>query len=216
MITMRALIVGSTGLVGGHLLQELLTSEHFSEVESWIRKPTGTVHPKLKERIVDFDRLDRMEVTPATHVFCCLGTTIKKAKSQEAFRRVDYRYVAELAALAMRSGSKVFTVVSSVGADPKSGNFYLRTKGEMEEAVKQSGVPVVVILRPSMLMGERKEFRLGEQVGKWVMKAVHPLLLGSLRKYRGVGGADVARVMIRLSLESAPGVRIWEGDRITK
>ncbi len=213
---MKALIVGSTGLVGGHLLQELLKDDFFSEVESWVRKPTGTAHPKLKERIVDFSALPGMEKAASTHLFCCLGTTIKKAQSKEAFRLVDYQYVADLADLSARSGCKAFLVVSSVGADSRSGNFYLRTKGEMEEAVKNSGVPSLVIMRPSMLLGDRKEFRFGEAIGKGVMKAVNPLLFGSLRKYRGVEGAVVASEMVKLARETSAGVRIWEGDKVTR
>jgi uncharacterized protein YbjT (DUF2867 family) len=209
-MNMKALVAGSTGLIGELLVKELLADDRVTEVEVLVRKPGIIGHPKLRERVIDFSNILNLKGLSATHVFCCLGTTIKKAGSQQAFREVDYRYVADLAALAARSGCSNFTVVSSVGADAKSGNFYLRTKGEMEEAVKNSGIPSVVIMRPSMLLGNRTEFRFGESAGKWVMKGVNPLLLGSWTKYRAVEAAAVARAMQRVSMENTPGTRIVE------
>lgn len=215
-MNMKALVAGSTGLIGELLVKELLADDRVTEVEVLVRKPGITSYPKLRERVIDFSEILKLQGLSATHVFCCLGTTIKKAGSQEAFREVDYRYVADLAALAARSGCSNFTVVSSVGADAKSGNFYLRTKGEMEEAVKTSGIPSIVIMRPSMLLGDRKEFRFGEAVGKWVMKGVNPLLQGSWVKYRAVEAAAVARAMLRLSALNTPGITIAEWKKITE
>jgi uncharacterized protein YbjT (DUF2867 family) len=212
---MKALVAGSTGLIGELLLQQLLADDRVKEVEVLVRKPSGISHPKLRERVIDFCEMLKIDDLTASHLFCCLGTTIKKAGSQEAFREVDYRYVADLAALGARSGASTFTVVSSVGADAKSGNFYLRTKGEMEKAVKHSGIPSIVIMRPSMLLGNRNEFRFGEAVGKWVMKAGNPLLQGSWTKFRAIEAAVVARAMLRLSLENIPGIRIADWKEMT-
>ena len=161
-----ALLLGATGLVGGHVLDLLLASPRYSRVRVLGRRRLARTDAKLDSQEIDFDRLARhAELFRVDDVFCCLGTTIAKAGSQEAFRRVDLSYVVEAASLASEAGAEQFLVVSAVGADPDSRVFYNRVKGEMEAGVKRLPFRAVWILRPSLLLGEREEFRLGEKVG---------------------------------------------------
>lgn len=186
------LLAGATGLVGSFLLLRLLESAMYERVAIWARRDTGKAHPKLNVEVVDFERLEERQVD-AEDVFCCLGTTIKVAGSQEAFRRVDYDYPVALARAAAKGGAKRFLVVSALGADSASRVFYNRVKGEMEAAVRAAGVPGTYIFRPSLLSGPRAEARLGEKAGL-IFGAVLGPLLG---KYRPIHGDLVAAAMIR-------------------
>jgi uncharacterized protein YbjT (DUF2867 family) len=149
-------------------------------------------------------------------VFCCLGTTIKAAGSQEAFRKVDFSYVVDAADTAHRNGASRFFVVSSIGASTRSSSFYLRVKGEMEETIARIPYASVGILRPSLLLGERKEHRLGERIGAIGMKVASFAMLGPLRKLRPINAADVAAGMLFLSRTNFTGVRICESDEIQR
>ena len=196
---MRVLIAGSTGLVGGHLLHLLLDDERINEVHSLVRKESGQSHPKLREHKIDFDQLEKDTPDgPFNAVFCCLGTTIKKAGSQEKFRKVDFEYVKSLAE--NYSSADQFLVVSAMGADKDSKIFYNRVKGEMEKSVKSSGIKTVQIFQPSLLLGDREEFRLGEKIGSIFMRLFSPLMMGSLKKYRPIKAADVAKAMLNASM----------------
>jgi uncharacterized protein YbjT (DUF2867 family) len=205
----KALLIGASGLIGKQCLNLLLTDTYYSEVEIWVRKSLSISHPKLKERIVDFDTMDA-QTTEARSVFCCLGTTIKRAGSQEAFVKVDHDYVLSLAGVARKSGAHNFLVISSIGANPASENFYLRTKGTMEDDVKAVGIPAVSILRPSFLMGHRDEKRTGETIAKAIMTIFGFMLVGGLRKYRGILDTVVAKAMIHLSKQELIGFNIVE------
>ena len=211
---MKALIIGANGLIGSHCLKELLTDDQYSGIEIWVRRSSGFSHPKLKESIINFDQISGIAPTEADHVFCCLGTTINKVKTREAFSKIDRDYVAELARLAERSGCEKFMVVSSIGADLKSKNFYLKTKGEMEEAVKNCSIPAIYVFRPSMLLGKREEFRLGEKIGKAFMVAFNFMFVGKLRKYRGIQASTVAMAMIRIARNNEKGIFVFESDEI--
>lgn len=209
-----ALLAGSTGLIGGEVLKQLLDDDSYSNVYCLTRRPTGVTHPKLTESLIDFEKLADLQIPSVDDVFCALGTTIKKAGSQDAFYRVDYHYVVELAKASSRCGSRQFMVVSSIMADPASKNFYLRVKGEMEQAVKQEGPPVVLIFRPSTLVGERQEFRLGEKFGIALMKLAGPLLFGSFKKYRNIKAETVAQVMVAAAKADLNTIRVFESDEI--
>jgi uncharacterized protein YbjT (DUF2867 family) len=211
---MKTVITGASGLIGGYLLKHLLSDEFYSEIIVLARKPLGFSHPRLKELILDFSGIHKIEKIDAAHFFCCLGTTIRKAGTRERFREVDFSYVAAFAKLAERSGARVFQVVSSIGADPLSRNFYLQVKGEMEESVRSASIPSIVIFRPSMLMGERKEFRFGEEAGKFLMKGLNLLLVGKWKKYRGIEGSAVSEAMFLLAKEGKNGIMILESDKI--
>jgi uncharacterized protein YbjT (DUF2867 family) len=210
-----ALILGSSGLVGSHLLTLLLSSPHYEAVRSVVRRPSGVAHPKLEERIVDFDRLaESRDAVQGDDMFCCLGSTIRTAGSQEAFRRVDLTMVVDAAVTAQQHGASRLFVVSSIGANTNASSFYLRVKGEMEETVAKIPFASVGILRPSLLLGERKEVRLAERVGGIGMKALSFAMLGPVRKYRPILASDVAAGMLFLSRTNFTGVRICESDEI--
>lgn len=213
---MKALVVGATGLIGSHCLEELLHDDQYSYVEIWVRNVSGNSHPKLIEKLINFDKFSELPLIDADHVFCCLGTTINKVKTKEAFVKIDKQYVSELANLADRSGCKKFFVISSIGANKNTNNFYLRTKGEMEEAVKSYSIPEIYIFRPSMLLGKRKEFRFGEQIGKALMVIFQYLLVGKMKKYRGIQASTVAKAMLRVAKRNEKGIFILESDEIER
>jgi len=191
-----ALLVGATGLIGSFLLQRLLAAGRYARVTVWARRDIGRTHPKLKVEIADFARLQERRVE-AEDVFCCLGTTIKQAGSQAAFRRVDYDYPVALAMAAAGGGARRLLVVSALGANPDSRVFYNRVKGEMEVAVRAAGVPRTVFFRPSLLSGPRVQERLGEKIGLVVGN-----VLGSLLgKYRPIHADLVAAAMLKAAEE---------------
>jgi len=210
-----ALVAGASGLVGGHLLQLLLADDAYARVVTLGRRPLAARHPKLEQRVVDFATIDALSnLSHADDVFCCLGTTIKTAGSQQAFRKVDYDYVLGLARAGQRAGARQFVLVSALGADSASRIFYSRVKGEIEEAVRQLPYQGIQIFRPSFLMGERAAVRLAERVGVPLARAVAPLLVGPLRRYRPVYAADVARAMVRIAKEAPRGPNVFEYDGI--
>ncbi len=189
-----AVVFGGTGLIGSFLLDLLLNDARYSEVKSFVRKSSGKKHHKLDEIVMDFSKADAFtHLVKGDAVFCCLGTTIKTAGSQAAFRRVDFEYVRWAAVNAARNGVKRFLVVSSLGADANTKNFYLRTKGEMEKAVDLPEFEACFVFRPSMLLGARKEVRVGEMIGKFVMCG---LTLVIPKKWRAVQSEAVARLML--------------------
>ncbi|WP_274365976.1 oxidoreductase [Paenibacillus thermotolerans] len=200
-----AVIAGATGLVGGILLDWLLASEEYEQVIALVRKPLAMEHPKLTPVNLDFNLLGSLSVVRADDVFCCLGTTIKKAKTREAFRTVDYEYPVKLADVAARAGAKRFLVISSMGANPRSLFFYNRVKGDMENKLKEAGLPQLYIFRPSLLLGERSESRPGEELGaKWA-KRLLPLMVGPLAKYRPIEATQVAYAMYRTAVSDDSG-----------
>ncbi|HSO78416.1 MAG TPA: SDR family oxidoreductase, partial [Bacteroidales bacterium] len=148
-------------------------------------------------------------------IFCCLGTTIKKAGSQEAFRKVDLEAPAKIASIAAENEVKQFIVISSIGADPGSRNFYLRTKGQMEQTVQKEHFQAVAILRPSMITGKRKEFRMAEETGKMIFRPLEKLLLGRLRKYRSIKAKTIARAMVNIAL-TPQDKTVFESHEIQK
>jgi uncharacterized protein YbjT (DUF2867 family) len=211
-----ALIFGATGLVGKSLLHNLISDQNYAKIKIFVRKNPEISHPKLEIHVSDFsDIISLKDHIKGDDLFCCLGTTIAKAGSKDAFRKIDYELPVELAMMAAENKVNGLFVVSSLGADSNSSNFYLRTKGEMEEAVKKSGVNTIGVFRPSLLFGARKEFRFGEILGKGVMKLINPLLHGSLKKYRGIEASDVARAMAAAA-KNKTGTSIYQSDEIQK
>jgi uncharacterized protein YbjT (DUF2867 family) len=208
------LVLGASGLVGGALLNQLLDSSSFSPVLALLRRASGRSHPRLLERVTDFANLDTLDTPAFQTVFCALGTTIKVAGSQEAFRRIDYELPLRLARWARSRGADHFLLVSSVGADPGSPNAYLRVKGELERDLVAIGFPAVDIFRPSVLLGPRAGFRPAEWVSKVALQAVPFLLVGGLRKYRAIHAHDVAAAMVAAAQTPAPGVRHHDYDSI--
>lgn len=210
-----ALLLGATGLVGGHVLDLLLADPAYRRVTVLGRRPLARMDSKLDQRTADFDRLGDHAISFAVDdVFCCLGTTIAQAGSQQAFRRVDHDYVVDAARLAAEHGARRFLLVTAAGANAGSRIFYNRVKGEAEDAVRALPLESVVILRPSLLLGERTGERAGEKLAQRLMPAVGWMMVGPLRRYRAVEAAAVARAMVRLAREAPRGVRVVESDEI--
>jgi uncharacterized protein YbjT (DUF2867 family) len=203
-----ALLVGATGLIGSSLLQRLLDVSAYRTVTVWARRPLALHGRGLRTEIFDFEDMGSRKVE-AQDVFCCIGTTMKHARTREVFRRVDHDYPVALAKVAARSGAKRLLVVSALGADPRSRVFYNRVKGEMEAAARAAGVPTTIFFRPTLLRGQRDEFRLGERIGL----AVGDLLGPILGKYRPVDADVVATAMIKAALKNLPSGAI-ESDQI--
>lgn len=204
---MRAAVVaGATGLTGGHLLNGLLDSGHFEEVHALIRRPMHRPHPRLQEHVVDFDALELSFATPVQTAFCCLGTTIRKAGSRQAFREVDHGAVVAFARWARSRGAGHFLVVSSVAAAPDSPNFYLRVKGETEAELETLGFDSLDIFQPSFLLGARAERRPAERVAQILVEALDWAMAGPLEKYRGIRAQELAQAMQHRAEHPEPGV----------
>ena len=209
-----ALIAGASGIVGSYLLRMLLQSDRYSKVIALVRSPLALQDPKLEQKVVDFNKL---AVTPgliADDVFCCLGTTMKKAGSKEKFYQVDYSYVVELAKATSRQFASQFLVVSAMGADKNSRFFYNRVKGEMEEAITKLSFTAVHIFRPSLLTGNRQEVRIGEKIGEVVMGGLKIAMLGPLKKYRAIPARTVAKAMLQMAIDNGGGIKIHQSDEI--
>jgi uncharacterized protein YbjT (DUF2867 family) len=210
-----ALIIGCTGLVGEHCLTELLANNTYTRVTALSRSPLAITHNKLHNLVVDFDKPDNYkEQLKADDIYCAMGTTIGKAGSEEAFRKVDFDYPHKTAELALWNGAKRFILVSSLGADASSTIFYSRVKGELEEALKKMNYEALIILRPSILLGDRKEKRMGEAIGRFAAEKFSFLFAGPLKQYRGTPAAMVAKVMVKLGSANAKGVRVLENNEI--
>lgn len=213
----KAIVIGATGMVGKQLVRQLLEQQAYAEVVILVREPLEVTHAKLKQVVVNWDELEKYESAfhQTDDLFCCLGTTIKKAGSEVAFCKVDLEYPVTAAKIAERHGIKQFIGISSMGADAKSRIFYSRTKGLFEEEITNIGIPSVHFVRPSLLLGERKANRAGEKMGGIFLRWLDPLLkLGKGQNYRAIPGALVATAMIRIALREQPGVHIYSNQKI--
>lgn len=205
-----ATIIGATGMIGQHLLKLLLDDGYFSTVRVVVRRPVVKQDPIMEVKLVDFSDTESLKLAleGSDTIFCCIGTTQKKVKSDKAlYRSIDFDIPVNAARLGKEIGCEQFIVVSAVGANPKSNNFYLRLKGEVEEALKQTGVKSLHIMRPSMLLGKRNESRPGERIGQVLSKALSFLLPS---KYKPIKGEDVAGAMMLVARHEKPGVHIYE------
>lgn len=191
------MIAGATGVIGQYLLQGLLSDPNIKQVHVLVRRPLVAVHPKQHIHVVDFEQLAHW--TPNFSVdtaFSCLGTTLRTAGSQSAFRRVDHDAVLAFATLSQRLGASHFLTVSAIGASSRATSFYSRVKGEVEAALKAMRFSTLTLMRPSLLMGPRAEFRLAERVGQILSRPIAPLLIGSLNVYRPISSHEVANAML--------------------
>lgn len=211
---MKAIVIGSTGLVGEHLLQLLDQDPRFTSVSALVRKPGTLQSSKINYVVVNFDQLDASLVN-GDLLFCALGTTLKKAGSKEAQYKIDLTYNFETARIAKANGVNKLAHVSSIGANAKSGNFYLRVKGELEEKLNALNFETAIVVRPSFILGDRKEFRLGEKIGIVLMNALGFLMIGSLKKYKGVHAKQIAKCMIdEVCNTNNKGFQVIESDHI--
>lgn len=207
-----SVIIGSTGLIGRNLIEILSKNEGYSNLYSISRsKPE-----KLPSKVTHIDFNSGRYAIPQNidTAFCCLGTTMKKAGSKESFHKVDYEMVIDFAKKAKKAGINRFAVVSSIGANPKASNFYLRTKGEVEEKLKDIGFERLVMVRPSLLLGKRNEKRIGEDIGKALYSIFRFMFVGPLKKYRGINADDVAKAMIAL-VDKGQGTVTAESNALT-
>jgi uncharacterized protein YbjT (DUF2867 family) len=210
----RALLAGATGLVGGFCLRQLLADPRYSSITVWSRRPLSVAHPKLTVELVDFDGAPSSGVR-IDEIFCCLGTTIRTAGSQQAFRKVDHDYPVALAKFGKAAGARAFIMVSALGANPRSSVFYSRVKGEAETDIATLGLPRAVFLRPSILLGPRQEKRPGERFGILAGRLIAPLLAGRLAKYRPIQAQDVAAAMVHAANDETISGAV-ESDRIER
>ena len=212
-----ALLIGATGLVGGCVLEQLLTDQNFSSVTVLSRKPLQTNHPKLKEVIVNFDEIEKYSNDiKADVVFCCLGTTIGVAGSQEAFKKVDYEYPLRVAEIAKKNGAKKYLIISALGSSKSSIIFYNRVKAEVEEAVGKLNFESFHILQPSLILGNRQEMRLGEGIARAASPVIDLLMVGPLNKYKSIKAEQIAKAMIHYSKLDEKGTFRHESNELQK
>ncbi len=210
-----AIIFGSSGLTGSALLNQLCALSKYKEIICINRIHQKIDFPNCREIIDDFSDLNALsQIVKADEVYCCLGTTIKKAGSKVNFTKVDLDLPVAIANACKKNGVQHFLVISSVGANATTGNFYLRTKGLMEQAVLKLSIPQTTIVRPSMLLGERKETRLGEGMGKTIMKGAGVLMFGKLKKYKAIHVDDVAKAMVIIANTSPTKQNIFESNEL--
>ena len=210
----HALIAGATGLIGNELLQQLIHGRQYHTISVLSRREVETSSKRVETIVVDYDKLTDKDIPAVDDVFCCLGTTMDKAGSKHAFRKVDYDYPLRVAEIAHRKGGQQYLLVSAMGADKNSLVFYSQVKGEVEEAIAKIGFETFMVFRPSMLLGERTETRIGEQIGQVVMQGIAPLMIGGLKKYQAIPGATVAEAMVHAAKKELTGVYIFESDKI--
>lgn len=212
----NAAIIGATGLVGQQLLKLLLASDRYDQVHSITRRPVDLESPKLIQHISPLDSIDT--VAPGVSIedaFCTLGTTIKVAGTQENFARVDRDYVCAFANWAKSNGANAMAVNSSLGADSRSGNFYLKTKGEMEDCLREIGFESLTLVRPSLLVPVgRIPKRPGEEIAYKALQLFGWLLVGPARRYRAVKPIQVARALLAGAARHKPGIQIIESEAI--
>ncbi|RQW75692.1 NAD-dependent epimerase/dehydratase family protein [Lysinibacillus composti] len=195
-----AIVVGATGLVGSALVKLLCESEEYIAVTAITRRKLDYEHPKLIVKICSFDQLEEAHIEFADELFCCLGTTIKKAGTREEFEKVDVEYPLRIASLAKKRGIAHAIVISAMSANETSLFYYNRVKGKLEKELIELQLPKLSIVRPSLLVGERSEFRFGEKMGEALLSVLNPLLIGPLKKYRSIQSNQVALAMLAIAL----------------
>jgi uncharacterized protein YbjT (DUF2867 family) len=203
-----ALVVGATGLVGAEIVRQLVADASVDRIVVISRRPLADRPARVESHVVDFDRLrEHASLFAVDQIFCALGTTIKQAGSQAAFRQVDFEYPLAVARLGLKAGARHFLLVSALGANSESGIFYNRVKGELEDQLRSLGYRSVSIARPSLLLGKREEFRLMERVG---------MVIGELvpGRYRPVHAEAVAKSLVTAAQIDAPGLHIIESEEI--
>jgi uncharacterized protein YbjT (DUF2867 family) len=215
-VDLRVLLIGASGLTGQSVLRLLLRDARVKEVHTPLRGPSSVVHPKLrshpwKEKPPRFDPLPGI---PFDAVLCCLGTTLKKAGTRQAFQNVDRDAVLDLGSWTKSRGVSRILVISSSGANPHSANFYLRTKGEMEEGLRSFGIPSTTVLRPGLLLGNREELRPAERLGQWALPLLSPVLKGPLLGWQGTPVETLAGLMVARMFDPRPGFHIVENRDI--
>lgn len=205
-----ALVTGATGAVGQALWPLLAASGRYRQVVVLARRPQEDLPANVEWRAIDFERLADEPLPAVDDAFCALGTTMKRAGSREAFRKVDFEYVLATGRAARAAGATRFVLNSSVGADPGTRNFYLKVKGEAEAALAELGFTTLALVRPSLLLAERDDRRPGEEVAAALAPLFNPLLRGGLSRYKAVDVETVARAMLGAAHELPAGRHVLE------
>lgn len=214
-MTKRAVIVGASGLIGSKLLDILLAQPEYAEVLIIGRKKTKIKNTKIIQLVVEFEHLEHYAPSITGDViFCCLGTTKGVTPDLNEYRKIDHDYPLQLAEIALKNGIGQYHLVSSLGANSESSNFYTKMKGDTEDDIKKAGLKSLHIYEPSILIGHRKKPRPLERIAIVVMQIVSPLLIGGLKKYRAIKAIDVAKAMYKQSLKNTPGVYTYTSDII--
>lgn len=209
-----ALIIGASGLTGNLLLHQLLNSNFYTSVIAYVRKPLSVNHPKLLQQVANFDTINN-GIT-ADDVFCCMGTTIKKAQTKMAFEKVDYEYPLKIAQLQFKVGSKHFFLISAMGASLQSSFYYSKVKGKLERDILQIGYEALYIFRPSLIVGNRIEYRAGEKFAIGLMKLLNPILFGPFKKFQSVQASAIAKAMLHYAENVQHGNHTILSDEIKK
>ncbi|MDM5246241.1 MULTISPECIES: oxidoreductase [unclassified Lysinibacillus] len=212
-----AIVVGATGLTGTSLVKQLCENDEYISVTVIARRELAFTDPKLEVKIRNFDTLEEKDIEFAHELYCCLGTTIKKAGSREEFEKVDFEYPLTIASLAKKRGIPHMLVITAMGANENSPFYYNRVKGKLEHDLTELGLQRLSIIRPSLLVGEREEFRLGEKAGEKVLKLAKPLLVGPLKRSRSIEASQVAKAMIVIALNgNKQPVTIYPSQELAK
>ena len=209
-----ALVFGSSGLVGRHLLNQLIKDDNYNKIKIFVRSEPEINHSKVEIIKTDFNNLENhKEEIKGNDCFFCIGTTKKNSPNKDEYQRIELDIPIEIAKIAKLNSVNSFIFISALYANPKSSGDYVRFKGLVEEELKELNFPKLAILRPSFLMGDRKEKRVGEKIGIFVFKLLSPLLLGPLKKMRPIHSETVAKAMIRAANENLEK-NIFESNEI--
>jgi uncharacterized protein YbjT (DUF2867 family) len=213
----KVIVAGASGLIGGELVHLLLNNNNIDEVTALVRKPINISSSKLKQIIIDFDKLHEYKnLITGDAIYCCLGTTKSKTPDRADYRKIDHDYPEMLAKISAENKIKQFHFVSALGADSKSTVFYSRLKGETEADISGYSFQSIHIYRPSLLLGERKENRTFEKTGAKIMKVLNLFLVGNLKKYRSIKAEVVAKTMIKQTMKDLEGIYIYPSDKINE
>jgi uncharacterized protein YbjT (DUF2867 family) len=209
------IVLGASGLIGSKLLTDLLYNEEFTSVKIFVRKKLYMNHEKLEQIVTNFDKLEQIKnEIIADEVFCCLGSTKSKTPDIETYRKIDVIYPLFFATAALANGAKTYHIVTAMGANAKSGNYYNKLKGEVEDGLRKLSYPNLNIYRPSFLTGDRTENRPLENIMIPIMKVIDHILIGKLKKYRSIDAGIVAKGMINQSNKNKKGIFVLESDQI--
>ena len=206
-------------MIGSYLLDLILADDYFSSVRVLVRRPVQKKNDRMEVKLVDFNDAEsfKLALEGCDTIFSCIGTTQKNVKgNNELYRKIDFEIPLKAARFGKDAGCTKFILVSSVGANSKSNTFYLRLKGELEDAILKVGLDVVHVMQPSMLLGERTERRTAEKIIQGAMKFLNPIFGGAFRKYRAIHGKTVAAAMLKLAKEDEPGFYMYTYNDIKR